>query len=99
MLSNNNLRFIEGVLDIANNTNRALLFKASFIASFNGLFNGSNPRQSSYLSSPPLTSSPPPYPPEASLQTPDPPDSTKLRFHAPSAPDDRNAQSTESSAS
>lgn len=42
---------MEGVLDIANNTNRALLFKASFIASFNGLFNGlfngSNPHQSS----------------------------------------------------
>ena len=45
MLSNNNLRFMKGVLDIANNTNRALLFQASFIASFNGLFNGSNPRQ------------------------------------------------------
>lgn len=38
---------MEGILDIANNTNRALLFKASFIASFNGLFNGSNPHQSS----------------------------------------------------
>ena len=34
---------MEGVLDIANNTNRVLLFKASFIASFNG----SNPHQSS----------------------------------------------------
>lgn len=34
MLSNNNTLFIiKGVLDIANNTNRALLFITSFIAS------------------------------------------------------------------